>query len=238
MTITTTDLAAQATTSDLQGVPSGVHPGRWPLYGILAGVASLVTPVLNAPFVRDTAVYAAGPEAVFAELTGARLTQVGAFVGYATCGLLIAFAIGLVRTMQRRAPRARDLVLGLGIALTAGVTTLAGGSMWKSVLASGLPGGIDAAYYSQVDVAVINTIEQQMIYAAFVPFVAVMAITAALVLKHGVLPRWTGLLSAFFAGAVSLVTLALNLPWSSGLVTPLWLIALSVAVLRLRRREA
>lgn len=235
---TTTDVAAPTTTPDVQLTPRGVHPGRWPLYGIAAGVAGLLTPVLNAPFIRDAAVYQAGHEAVFAELSGARITQVGAFVGYAVCGLLLAFAVGLVRTMQRRAPGAGDLVLGLGIALTAGVATLAGGFMWKSVLASGLPGGIDAAYYTRVDVAVIHTIEQQMVFAGFVPFVAVMAITAALVLRHHALPRWTGLLSAFFAVVVSLVTLALNLPWSSGLVTPLWLIALSAAVLRVRRREA
>ncbi len=217
---------------------AGVHPGRWPVYGILAAAASLLNPVLNAPFIRDTAVYDAGYEAVFAELTGARVTQVGAFVGYASCGLLLAFAIGLVRTMQRRAPGARDLHLGLGMAFTAAFATLAGGFMWKSVLASGLPGGTDAAYYAAVDVAVINTIEQQMIFAAFVPLVAVIAITAVLVLRHGALPRWTGVLSAFLAGAVSLVTLVLNLPWSAGLVAPIWLLAVSVAVLRLRRSEA
>ena len=216
----------------------GVHPGRWPLYGILAGIGSLLSPVLNAPFVQDPAVYGRGYEAVVAELTGARITQVGAFVGYASCGLLVAFAIGLVRTMQRRAPEARDLHLALGMAFTAALATLTGGFMWKSVLASGLPGGTDADYYTTVDVAVINTIEQQMIHAGFVPFVAVLAITAVFALRHRALPRWVGLLSAVLATGVALVTLLVNLPWSAGLVTPVWLLAVSVAVLRLRRAEA
>ena len=155
------------TTDPDQAVGAGVHPGRWPVYGILAAVASLLNPVLNAPFIQDTAVYEAGYEAVFAELAGARVTQVGAFVGYASCGLLLAFAIGLVRTMQRRAPGARDLHLGLGMAFAAALASLTGGFMWKSVLAAGLPGGMDADYYTAVDVAVINTIEQQMIFAGF-----------------------------------------------------------------------
>lgn len=220
------------------GATAGIHPGRWPVLGIVAGVGSLLNPFLNAPFIQDSAVYEAGYEAVFAELAGARITQVGAFVGYATCGLLLAFAVGFVRTMQRRVPGARDLHLALGMAFTAALATLAGGFMWKSVLASGLPGGTDAAFYTDVDVAVINTIEQQMIHAGFVPFVAVLAITAVLVLRHRALPRWTGLLSAVLASGVAVVTLAFNLPWSAGLVTPIWLLAVSVAMLRLRRREA
>ena len=94
------------------------------------------------------------------------------------------------------------------------------------------------AFHTDVDVAAIDTIDQQMVFAGFVPFVAVLAITPVLVLRHGALPTWVGLCSAVLAGGVALVTLAFNLPWSAGLVTPIWLLAVSVAVLRLHRREA
>ena len=53
-----------------------------------------------------------------------------------------------------------------------------------------------------------------------------------------VLPRWLAGSSLFIAAAVAIVTVGFNLPWSSGLVSPLWLIAVSAAALVARRRAS
>lgn len=192
--------------------------------------------VLNAPFISDEAVYRAGPEAVHAELGGQLLTQLGAAAGYLAAALLIPFAIGLVRTLARRAPERIGLVVAVGLALAASVATTVSAYAMKSVLASGLPGHGDSAFYTHVDTAVIYTISGQLQYAGWLPVVGAAGIVAVLALRYRALPRWLGAFSALIAVAVAAVTVAFNLPWSSGLVAPLWLIATSVAVLRLRRR--
>lgn len=244
MSITTDPVATDRTTatstvSTTPAVPRGVHPGRWPLLGIAAGVTSFAATVLHAPFIDDPAVIAGGPEAVFAELSTGRLqTQLGAGLGYLSAVLLVGFGIGLVRTMLRRVPNQTDLVAALGVTLVAGIATLVSGFTMKSVLASGMPGGIDEAFYTKVDVAVASTFAGQLQFAGFLPLVAAIGVTALLVLRHGAMQRWIGVLSALMAVAVAVVTVALNLPWSSGLVTPIWLVAVSVAALRLRRRDA
>lgn len=213
-----------------------VAPGRWPLAGIAAGVAAIASlTVLNAPFLSDEAVYRAGPEAVYAELSGQLLTQLGAAAGYLAAALLVPFGIGLVRTLARRAPERLGLVIAVALALAAGVATTVSAYAMKSVLASGLPGHGDNAFYTHVDTAVTYTISGQLQYAGWLPVVGAAGIVGVLALRYRVLPRWLGAFSALIAVAVTVVTVAFNLPWSSGLVAPLWLIATSAAALRLRR---
>ena len=213
-----------------------VAPGRWPLAGIAAGVAAIASlTILNAPFISDEAVYRAGPEAVYAELGGQLLTQFGAAAGYLAAALLVPFGIGLVRTLARRAPERLGLVIAVALALAAGVATTVSAYAMKSVLASGLPGHGDNAFYTHVDTAVTYTISGQLQYAGWLPVVGAAGIVGVLALRYRVLPRWLGAFSAFVAAAVAVVTVAFNLPWSSGLVAPLWLIATSAAALRLRR---
>lgn len=215
----------------------GVAPGRWPWAGVAAGVAAMASlTFLNAPFISDESVYEAGPEAVYAELSGQLLTQLGAAAGYLAAALLVPFGIGLVRTLARRAPERIGLVVATALALAAGVATTVAAYAMKSVLASGLPGHMDNAFYTHVDTAVTFTIAGQLQYAGWLPVVAAAGCVGVLGLRDRVLPRWLAVPSVVAAGLVAAVTVALNLPWSSGLVAPLWLVATSVAVLRLRAR--
>ena len=219
--------------------PTSVAPGRWPIAGIVAGIAALAsTTVLGPAFITDESIYRAGPEAVYEELGGQLLTQLGAASGYLAAALLIPFGIGLVRTLARRAPDRVGLVLALGVALAAGVASTVSAYAMKSVLASGLPGHGDSGFYTQVDTAVAYTFSGQLQYAGWLPVVGAAGLIGVLVLRDRVMPRWIGVFSAFIAVAVATVTIAFNLPWSAGLVAPLWLIAVAVAVLRLRRRSA
>ena len=217
---------------------TGVAPGRWPLAGIAAGVAAVASTFLNAPFIRDEAVFRAGPEAVYAELSGQLVTQLGAAAGYLAAALLIPFGIGLIRTLARRAPERVGLLIAASLALAAGVATTVSAYILKSVLASGLPGHGDNAFYTHVDTAVTYTIAGQVQYAGWLPVVAAAGIVGWLAWTERVLPRALAAFSLFIAAAVSIVTVAFNLPWSSGLVAPLWLVAVSVVALVQRRRAA
>lgn len=216
-----------------------VAPGRWPLAGLAAGFAAYAsTTVLHAPFITDEAVYDAGPSAVYAELSGQLLTQLGAAAGYLAAFLLIPFGLGLVRTLTRRAPERIGMVVAAALALAAGVATTISAYAMKSVLASGLPGHMDTAFYTDVDTAVAYTFSGQLQFAGWLPVVAAAGIVGVLAWQERLLPRWLAAFSILIAVAVAVVTTALNLPWSSGLVAPLWLIAVSATALVLRRRTA
>lgn len=217
---------------------AGVASGRWPWAGVAAGVVAMASlTVLNAPFIADEAVFRDGPEAVYAELSGQLLTQLGAAAGYLAAALLVPFGIGLVRTLARRAPERIGLVVATALALAAGVATTVGAYAMKSVLASGLPGHMDNAFYTHVDTAVTYTIAGQLQYAGWLPVVAAAGCVGVLAIRDRALPRWLGVPSLVAAVLVAAVTVVLNLPWSSGLVAPLWLIATGIAVLRLRARS-
>lgn len=218
---------------------TAVAPGRWPIAGIVAGAAAIAsTTVLHAPFITDEAVFASGPEAVYAELSGQLVTQLGAAAGYLAAALLVPFGIGLVRTLARRAPQRIGLLVATALALAAAVATTVSAYTMKSVLASGLPGHGDNAFYTHVDTAVTYTIAGQVQYAGWLPVVAAAGVVGWLAWTERVLPRWLAAFSLFIAAAVAIVTVALNLPWSSGLVSPLWLIAVSATALVARRRAS
>jgi hypothetical protein len=92
--------------------------------------------------------------------------------------------------------------------------------------------------YTKQAVATLQILVDQFQYAAFWGMTLVMGAVAVLALVHRVLPRWYGALSALFATFVVLMTGVGGLPYSAGLVTPLFLIATSALLLRLRRRLA
>ena len=148
------------------------------------------------------------------------------------------FGIGLVRTLARRAPQRIGLLVAAALALAAGVATTVSAYTMKSVLASGLPGHGDNAFYTHVDTAVTYTIAGQVQYAGWLPVVAAAGLVGYLAWTERVLPRWLAGFSLFVATAVAVVTVAFNLPWSSGLLAPLWLVAVSATALVLRRRTA
>lgn len=215
-----------------------VAPGRWPLAGIAAGIAAYAsTTILHAPFISDEAVFDAGPAAVYEQLSGQVLTQLGAAAGYLAAFLLIPFGMGLVRTLARRAPDRIGMLVAAALALAAGVATTVSAYAMKSVLASGLPGHMDNAFYTEVDTAVAFTFAGQLQFAGWLPVVAAAGIVGVLAWRERVLPRWLAAFSIFIAVAVAIVTTALNLPWASGLVAPLWLVAVSATAMVLRRRN-
>ena len=97
-------------------VPRRVTSTIW----LAVGVAVLGTAgtIAGPPFITDPGVFADGPEAVFAELTGGHIpSQVGAALLYATAVCLLLLRPRLVEMLRRAAPAAEELVDRIGTTL-------------------------------------------------------------------------------------------------------------------------
>jgi len=215
-----------------------VRPRRVAALAVAIAVTSYAGTIVGSSFVDDPAAYETGPAAVFAQLGDHLPTQVGAGLLYAAAFLTFLLRPRLVAWLGSRTPDAgRPLVDRIGASLDVAVATLVIGAVFKSILASGLPGGIDEALYTQVDVAVTHTIVGQLQFGVFMPFIATTGLFATLVLRHRALPRWAGAVAALMALAVCTVTLAFNLPWASGLIAPLWLLMVAALALTVGSRS-
>ncbi|MCK9903861.1 hypothetical protein MXD63_27895 [Frankia sp. Cpl3] len=161
---------------------------------------------------------------------------VGGSIGFVAVLLLLGFAAGLTRLLERRAPDS----LAVPAAKLAFAAAL-GGLMFsfglKHVLAGGVPGGIDSSFYTKTDVEVLALVVSQMQYAAWWGVLAAAACVAVVTLRYRVLPLWFGIVSAVLAGVSITATVAIGLPYSAGLLAPVWLLAAGIVTLRLRDRE-
>ena len=194
--------------------------------------------MVGTPFISDTDVYARGPEAVFAQLTGGHVpSQIGAALLYATALCLLLLRPRLTAMLRNAAPAAEQLVDRIGATLDVAAATVTIGAVFKSILTSGLPGGVDADFYSQVDVAVLYTVSGQLQFGVFVPLVATIGLTAVLVFRHGGGADGEGEERREGTDPAGQATVALGLPWSAGLVTPIWLFAMAFTAWRGDRRQ-
>lgn len=162
-----------------------------------------------------------------------RTIMIGASVGFVSVLALLVFAAGFTRLAARRAPDSLA-VPAMRLSFAGAVGCLLFGFGLKHALAGGAPGGIDAGFYTNTDVEVLGLIVSQMQYAAWWGVIAAAACAAVLVFAHRVLPTWFGVVSVVLATVSIGATLGVGLPYSAGLLAPVWLLAASVAVLRAR----
>ncbi|WP_235949545.1 hypothetical protein [Candidatus Frankia alpina] len=73
-----------------------------------------------------------------------------------------------------------------------------------------------------------------MQYAAWWGVIAAAACAAVLIFAHRVLQTWCGVVSAVLVTVSIGATLGVGLPYSAGLLAPVWMVAASVAVFRAR----
>lgn len=105
----------------------------------------------------------------------------------------------------------------------------------RYVALGGMPGGIDADYYTATDSTAVAMLGSQMQFAGWLPGLVVTGVVAHASLRRRLLVRWVGALLALLTLASAGATLALGLPYSSGLIVPVCLTVLSAALLRQRR---
>lgn len=246
----TTDVTTSSTTASAPtGSTAGSSPvaqsevrrtlnGRWPLAGAVAAVASGAFALFSSTYVGED-VTSKGSGAVYDAIAASgTLFHVGIVTGFTAVVALAVFGAGFLRFLAARAPQGSlaEPVARLGLGVT--VATVAVAAALKAIVRGGLPSHGDHTMYTEESVATLQILIDQFQYAAFWGMTLVMGAVAVLSFAHRVLPRWYGGLSAFFTVFVVLMTGVLGLPYSAGLVTPLFLAATVVVLLRLRSRLA
>lgn len=209
-----------------------------PLSGLFAGITGFVAPTMLWQWIEGD-IKAEGPQAVVDALAASRVKMhVGTSLSWLVTIALIAFVVGYLRFLSTRVGEENGLVHAARLALTAGIGTMFVTNTMKALVVGGLPGAIDNAMYDVQDISTLHILTDQLQWVGWMGVVVTMAVTAVLVFRHRILPRWFGLVSAALATLVAGMTLVLGLPYSAGLAGPLWLIVASVVLLRATRRQA
>ena len=212
--------------------------GRWPLAGLVAAGTGLAFALFSSRYLGED-VTSQGPSAVYDAIKDDGLrAQIGVVTGFATVLALAVFGTGLLRFLAARAPQGSLAVPVARTGLIATVATLSVAASLKAIVRGGLPSHGDHVMYTEEAVSTLQILVDQFQYAAFWGMTLVMGATAVLALQHRVLPRWYGAVSALFTVFVLGMTGVLGLPYSSALVTPFFLVASTVVLLRTRRRLA
>ncbi len=212
--------------------------GLWPLAAAGAGVTSAVFTMFTSRFMTDSETEG-GVAAVYAAVDGdGARTHVGVVAAFLCVIFLAVFAAGFGRFLAARAPHGSLAAQLARVGLGASVATVALAASLKAIYRDGLPDHGDAGMYTKEAVVTFQILIDQYQWAAYWTLALAMAAVVVLGLKDRVLPRWYAWLSALLTAFVVGMTLVLALPYSAGVVAPVWLVATTVALLRLRRRLA
>jgi hypothetical protein len=209
--------------------------GAWPLYGMIAGVASVTSTQLTSQTMGPE-VKQGGVEAVYAALGDPLLLRVGACLGFLGILTLVAFSVGYLRFLESRAGEKSLWVSAMRMGFTGSIGALIVTYSLKAMLAGGMPGGLDEVLYTRTDVAVLHLLVDQLQWVGWWGVSIAMACTAGLSLQVKVLPRWIGWLSVLFVTFVFVFSLVLALPYSAGVVAGPWLLATSIGVASCRNK--
>ena len=212
--------------------------GWWPLAAAGAGVTSFVFTSLSSRLLTDEQTRD-GVDAVYAAVDqdGGR-THVGIVMAFLCVGLLAVFAAGFGRFLTARAPEGSLAAQVARLGLNASVATVALAASLKAIFRGGLPDHGDHAMYTKEAVVTLQILVDQYQWAAYWTIALAMGAVAVLGLRDRILPRWYAWLSVVLTAFVLGMTGVLGLPYSAGVVAPVWLVATTIALLRLRRRLA
>jgi hypothetical protein len=239
MTASTTTVPVQPTTSPVeQSEARRALSGRWPLAAAGAGITSFVFTSLTSRFMTD-AETEGGVAAVYAAVEGdGTRTHLGVVAAFLCVGFLAVFAAGFGRFLAARAPQGSLAVQVARLGLTASVATVALAASLKAIYRDGLPDHGDSGMYTKEAVVTFQILIDQYQWAAYWTIALTMAAVVVLGLRDRLLPRWYAWLTAVLTAFVLGMTLVLALPYSAGVVAPVWLVATTVVLLRLRTRLA
>jgi len=238
MSTSTTVPVQPTTTPAAQSEARRALSGLWPLAAAGAGVSSAVFTMFTSRFMTD-AETEGGVGAVFAAVDGdGTRTHLGVVAAFLCVGFLAVFAAGFGRFLTARAPEGSLAAQVARIGLSASVATVALAASLKAIYRGGLPDHGDAGMYTKEAVVTFQILIDQYQWAAYWTLALAMGAVVVLGLKDRVLPRWYAWLSAVLTAFVLGMTLVLALPYSAGVVAPVWLVATTVVLLRLRTRLA
>lgn len=234
---TSTTVPVQPTSTPPSEVRQALS-GLWPFAAAAAGVTSFVFTSLTSRFMTD-AETDGGVAAVYAMVEGdGTRTHIGVVAAFLCVVFLAVFAAGFSRFLAARAPHGSLAAQVARLGLTASVATVALAASLKAIYRGGLPDHGDSEMYTEQAVVTLQIVVDQYQWAAYWTIALAMAAVVVLGLRDRVLPRWYAWLSAVLTAFVVLMTLVLALPYSAGVVAPVWLVATTVVLLRLRKRLA
>jgi hypothetical protein len=237
-TMLATDIHPPAPYGATEPAPRPLSRSTWTWAGLVAGVAGILSTLVLNTTVPSEAESDAGVEAVYRTLDNQGAVRAGASLGFVAAYALVVFAVGYCRHVTRRSPAESLLPQVVKLALTAGVATLIIGFGLKAAAAGGMPGGIDEGFYTQTDSTVIATIAGQMQWVGWQGVAIAMAATAVGAFRSQLVARWVGVVAALFSTMVAVFTLILCLPYSAGIVAPVFLVLLSLSLVTTRRFRA
>ncbi|NHC46606.1 hypothetical protein [Motilibacter aurantiacus] len=209
---------------------AGPRRSVWAWSGVLAGVTGAVATAFTFTDPPESAVRS-GPEAVYAALEGRGLVQAGASLGFVAVTALVVFAAGFVRHVEARLPGHSLVPAVLRTAFSGAVGALILAFSFKAMLAGGMPGGVDGSFTTEEDVSVLALLVSQGQWVGWIGVAIAMGASAYAALRLRALPRWTGAVGGLFGLFVAGFVLVLCLPYSAGVVAPVWLVLVSLALI-------
>ncbi|HEX3724390.1 MAG TPA: hypothetical protein VHV31_16500 [Nitrolancea sp.] len=213
---------------------SDAASGRyWPLWGVAAGVLGYVGHLLTMASPTDQ--QKAAGASIVGQLDRTKY-YIGVVAGFLAVFCLLVFAAGWRRWVAAGTSSLTAEMVPLALVASAGAMILAYGI--KGMLATYLPGGIDAGTYPQEGLYTLYILDD------LAPFIAWFGVSMAAIgicwhsLLERRLPLWIGVVSLLFAAVPFGVLFATGLPGIPGIVAPLWLIILGVGLVPTLRHSA
>jgi len=203
----------------------------WPLWGAAAGALGAFGHAVMQPF--TTPAQRGSGLAVLGVLDRA-LYHAGSVAGFLAIICLLVVTAGWWRWIERETPG--DLVARmLPLAFLASAASMIFGYGVKGNLAIYLRGGINQTDLPPEGLYVLYIIDDLAAFIAWWGVAVGAGAVALLSLRDGLLPRWIGAMSALVFLAPFGFLVLTGLTGFSGVVGPLWLIALGIG-LALRKR--
>lgn len=219
--------------------PVGTVPARrtpWPVAALVSGLAAAGSTFFLA---QAPGSFDGPPEPTTAflleHLSEPAIVQLGATLGLVGLAASLVFLVGLTRFHARHAPHREGLVEALRWTSIAFLGAGTIGVLLRYVAASGVPGGTDSAFYTPEAAVTLSVLADQAGFGAFLPGLAVMTVVGLLAVRDRVLPRGVGVVALVLAAASTAATVVLGLPYSAGLVWPLFAVVVGVTGLVTRR---
>lgn len=228
--LTTTDLVDVPTVS-----PTTNRRGRWPIFGIVAGAAALVSAMAIIQDIPEEQV-ARGADVL--DQVDRASYHVSFLVGLVAVAALFVAATGWRRWAEHHAPR--DLAARtIGAALTATATINMIFVCLAGSMALYLPGGTDEGWLSQDGMFVNYTLlDFGLLLGWWGAMVAAGCVAVLSLRRANVLPRWMGVVSIVLMVPPIGMAAAMGLPGFPGLVMPIWLVVTSIGMLASRKAGA
>jgi hypothetical protein len=205
----------------------GDQRNLWALWGVAAGALGVVTNVVlddQTSHLKSLQPWGAN---VIGELDRS-LYQVGVVTGFATIACLALFVAGWRRWAEPRTASVASGAVTVVLTISAGAMLVGYGV--KGGLAEYLPGGSNADNFSSDALLVLFTLNDTAGWYAWWGVVIAAGCCAWLGLRDRVLPIWLGVLGVLAVLPPLVAMVATGAVAVAGVVGPLWMIVLGVAL--------